>query len=236
MKNIYIAVFISFFSILGAMEFDLEGDVKGRSELNIIPETDVEFDIRTRAELSIGFDSPLYISSKFELGYIDLDDELELKDFTNIETKNLYMGYETETIEILAGMIDLSSPGKNVYDSENFGLRLKYKKFDYTLESFYSLTNLLSDSLELNTKSEELNHLLFTGLKYDNLFESELWGMYLADNSHDDFSYCYPPADASPTCQQKMLKLAQKKCRVFHPSITNIRQNQFPLNNSIHWH
>lgn len=186
---IIVAVTVAVQTFLGAADYDFDGEVKLRSQTTTTDKTEQEFDLRVQGSLLIEYDSPFFFYLALELGYINLDEYLLFTDFLDLEAKNMFLGYKSDNLESSFGIISINTPGKYVLDSESFGAEAKLDYSDFSLEGFYSLPNLIDDSLSIIMPEEDLSHILFADIKYDKMFEPELWVMYLADNSHQYYSY-----------------------------------------------
>jgi hypothetical protein len=182
------------FDIFG-LNFSLGGELRNRSSYWVNPDLDTdtednEFssDVRGRLELEITGDSALYGKTLLEWGNIELTDELTKDDLLELELRELYIGLKYYGLKIKAGAIDLNTPGGYVYDSDEWGIQIKYD-FDF-LEAklFYTPIDLTEGSNESLEPAEYMDHLVFLGLKQDYYLDLDLWGMYY-HGATEDFTF-----------------------------------------------
>lgn len=174
-------IFISTISLY-SIEIDFGGEASVKTS-----NYDAQF--RTQFYGDLHFSETLFVKSLIEIGYLDLNQDTVLEDFINVETKQLYMGYDSDNLEIKAGIIKMKSPGEFIYENEDPGIQLKLYHNDLSFKSFYSLPNLLNNSLEILDDKINLNHMIYTGLSLDGDIEIDLWGAYFDDNRYPLYSY-----------------------------------------------
>ncbi len=179
---------------LGPLNIDLGGDLRSRMAWLSNPDLDYgtsdsegALDMRGRLKMNVSGDSPFYFRTLLQLGDLELsDDSLELGDFTNLEMKELYLGFKGSRLKLKVGIIDLNTPGSYVYDSDELGIQVKYDFFDIvTARAFYSAEDLTDGSNESPQPGEYMDHLLFMGLEQDHLLDLDLWTMYYHGATQD---------------------------------------------------
>jgi hypothetical protein len=205
--NRFLVIFFIFFSIEGAiaeipelelwgLNFEFSGEVRSRfaffNNYDMDYDTNdgkVAADIRTQFSTEITTESPLYFNILLELGNIEFDEDLEFTDFFLIELKEIYAGYEWSFIGGKAGIIDVKTPGSSVYEDDNFGLQAKADFSFMKVKSFFTMPELIDDSYEVVDGLANLNYLFFLGFEQEKYVNVDLWGMFLWDNSPEDFYY-----------------------------------------------
>lgn len=179
------------FDLLG-FEIDVDGELRSRTAyLNQFYPDDKSLMSDMKGELSIEIsnDSPFYFNSLFEVGNIELDDDLVFKDFTELEVKELYFGFDSGLIDSKVGIIDIKTPGGYVYSGEDTGMQLKIDFDSFKLKTFYTLPNLVEEDLEVLDDMDNLNKLFYLGIEKDTSYKYDIWAMFLDDNSQDDYDY-----------------------------------------------
>lgn len=206
MKIKILVFFLVSFSVLCAysegLEYEYGGEVRTRFAYENNPDLDydtsdgsVAADFRALFNFKLKTSVPLYFYINLELGNIALNEELFTTDnfLENIEleTKDLYVGFDFWMFDIKTGLIVTESPSNIVIDEDNAGIKVK-ANFDVAkIKAFYSLSNLVDGYFNFIENEEGLNQLFFLGAETDNYLNSNfnVWGMVLDGNDHDSFSY-----------------------------------------------
>ncbi len=191
MKYLYLLFigFTSMMSFASDIDFDLNGETRFRTQYSL--DTDeINTDIRSRLSLKIGEEHGFYQKTDLELGNIDLNSDLIINDFYEIETKELYLGYKTDLIKGKIGIIDVDTQG-SIYSGEDLGLQVKVKSENIDFKGFYTLQNIVSDTWEVLEDFSELNHLAYLSAEYIGIPDNNisLWMSYFEDNDEKDYFY-----------------------------------------------
>ena len=193
------------FGLFG-LNFELAGDIRTRSAyLNNYDmdydtsDGEVAWDVRGRINMNVTWGSPLYVRSLLEWGNVELtQDDLSLEDLNDLEMRELYLGYKNPSLKVKAGIIDMNTPGGYVYDSDEWGIQVKYH-FDFMeAKAFYSAADLTEGSNESITPAEYMDNLIFLGLHQETYLNLDLWSMYYHGDTEDfTFNSCWLGIEAS---------------------------------------
>lgn len=178
--------------------FDFDGEVRNRfaffNNYDMDYDTSdgkVADDLRARLALEVTSDSPFYYMLMLELGNIQFDADLKAIDFVSLELKEIYAGYDSSFIDGKLGLIDVKTAGGAVYDDDSFGIQVK-ADFDFLqAKSFFTMPELVDETLTFVDGLENLNYLFYLGVQQEKFIDVDLWGMFLWDNSPEDYYYYY---------------------------------------------
>ncbi|MDC7222112.1 MAG: hypothetical protein PQJ60_00155 [Spirochaetales bacterium] len=171
------------------MNFAFAGELRARSAyLNNFDmdytesDGDLAGDVRGRLKLKVTGQSPLYFKGMLEWGNVEISDDLSAEDLWDLEMRELYLGFKKSSWKVKAGIIDLETPGGYVYDSNEWGLQVKYdfSSIDLDIKMFYSAADLTEGTNESQMPAEYMDHLVFLGVhqeEYGDL-DLDLWGMF----------------------------------------------------------
>ena len=172
---------------LWGLDFDWGGDLRTRFASLSNPDLDygtsdgeAALDLRGRVSLKVTGGSPFYCNSLLQWGNVELTEEdLEIADYLDLEMKEIYLGFKGPYLKLKAGIIDMNTPGGFVYDSDEWGLQIKYNFFDVvTAKAFYSAADLTEGSNDSEIPLEYMDNLFFFGLEQDSFLDLDLWTMY----------------------------------------------------------
>lgn len=191
MKKIYLIILSCtlFVAFASDIDFDFDGESRIRGVYSTENE-DLNIDLRSQLSLKISGDSGFYQKTALELGNIDLDSNLTVSSFYEIETKELFFGYKSDFIKGKLGIIELDTIG-SIYSGEDLGLQIKVNTEFMDFKGFYTLQNIVSDTWDFLDDFRNLNHLIYLSAEYEEIPDTDLSALvsYFVDQDKSYNSY-----------------------------------------------
>lgn len=195
------------------MDIDFEGELRTRfcyyynkngdsdqvSNLGVV-------DNRGRLKIEASPGGPFYAAYELEIGNVAWGETYmggeQGMDFINVETKNLFIGYDQEPFEGELGLIGFETPLRAEMDDDLAGLKIDFKKWGFKATALYSILSLGTNDTNLSIEIDDFfidtlddTHLLYFEGGYEledkTLLGMELengvsaWYMRLMDNRYD---------------------------------------------------